>query len=111
MSSVNKVILIGRLGKEPEKFGDKVMKFSLATSETYKDKSGEKKEITDWHSIVVVNSGLFNYIQNYIHKGSMVYVEGKIKNREVVDGDKKNTYTDIVISPYDGEIQLLESKK
>lgn len=85
MSGVNKVILVGRLGKEPEvrnlDNGATVANFSMATSETYKDKTtGEKKEITEWHNIVLWR-GLAEIAQRYLHKGDMVYIEGKIRTR------------------------------
>jgi len=85
MSGVNKVILVGRLGKDPEvrnlENGAVVANFTLATSETYKDKTtGEKKEITDWHNIVLWR-GLAEISQKYLHKGDMIYVEGKLRTR------------------------------
>jgi single-strand DNA-binding protein len=85
MSGVNKVILVGRLGKDPEvrnlENGATVANFTMATSETYKDKTtGEKKEITDWHNIVLWR-GLAEIAQKYLHKGDMIYVEGKLRTR------------------------------
>ncbi len=85
MSGVNKVILVGRVGKEPEvrnlENGAVVANFSIATSETYKDKTtGEKKEITDWHNIVLWR-GLAEITQKYVHKGDMLYIEGKMRTR------------------------------
>jgi len=85
MSGVNKVILVGRLGKDPEvrnlENGAVVANFTLATSETYKDKTtGEKKEITDWHNIVLWR-GIAEIAQKYLHKGDMVYIEGKLRTR------------------------------
>src|SRR5882672_580826 len=85
MSGVNKVILVGRLGKDPEvrnlENGASVANFTMATSETYKDKTtGEKKEITDWHNIVLWR-GLAEIAQKYLHKGDMIYVEGKLRTR------------------------------
>jgi single-strand DNA-binding protein len=85
MSGVNKVILVGRLGKEPEvrnlDNGATVANFTLATSESYKDKTtGEKKEITEWHNIVLWR-GLAEVAQKYLHKGDMVYIEGKLRTR------------------------------
>jgi single-strand DNA-binding protein len=85
MAGVNKVILVGRLGKDPEvrnlENGAVVANFTLATSETYKDKTtGEKKEITDWHNIVLWR-GLAEIAQKYLHKGDMIYVEGKLRTR------------------------------
>jgi single-strand DNA-binding protein len=85
MSGVNKVILVGRLGKDPEvrnlENGATVANFTMATSETYKDKTtGEKKEITDWHNIVLWR-GLAEIAQKYLHKGDLIYIEGKIRTR------------------------------
>ena len=85
MSGVNKVILVGRLGKDPEvrnlENGATVANFTMATSETYRDKTtGEKKEITDWHNIVLWR-GLAEIAQKYLHKGDMIYVEGKLRTR------------------------------
>src|SRR5690349_9564409 len=85
MAGVNKVILVGRLGKEPEvrnlENGAAVANFTMATSETYKDKTtGEKKEITEWHNIVLWR-GLAEVTQRYLHKGDMVYIEGKLRTR------------------------------
>lgn len=85
MSGVNKVILVGRLGKDPEirnlDSGVSVANFTLATSETYRDKTtGEKKEITEWHNVVLWR-GLAEIAQKYLHKGDMVYIEGKLRTR------------------------------
>jgi single-strand DNA-binding protein len=85
MSGVNKVILVGRLGKDPEvrnlENGASVANFTIATSESYKDKTtGEKKEITEWHNIVLWR-GLAEIAQKYLHKGDMVYIEGKLRTR------------------------------
>jgi single-strand DNA-binding protein len=115
MSSVNKVILIGRLGKDPEvRFtggGQAVANLNLATDESYKDKtSGEKIKKTEWHSLVVWGPSVENFVQKYLHKGDMVYVEGKLQTRSwEKDGVKKYTteinVTDIkglVTAPVDG---------
>lgn len=84
MSGVNKVILVGRLGKDPEvrnlDNGVAVANFTMATSETYKDRSGEKKETTEWHNIVLWR-GLAEISQRYLHKGDLVYIEGKLRTR------------------------------
>jgi len=101
MSGVNKVILVGRLGKDPEvrnlENGAVVANFTLATSETYKDKTtGEKKEITDWHNIVLWR-GLAEISQKYLHKGDMVYVEGKIRTRSW-EKDGVTRYTTEIIA-------------
>src|SRR6187431_2468372 len=100
MSGVNKVILVGRLGKDPEvrslENGATVANFTLATSETYKDKTtGEKKEITDWHNIVLWR-GLAEIAQKYVHKGDMLYIEGKMRTRSW-EKDGVTRYTTEVI--------------
>lgn len=100
MSGVNKVILVGRLGKDPEsrnlESGKQVVNFSLATSETYKDQSGNKKEITEWHNISMWD-GLAGIAEKYLKKGEMVYVEGKLKTRSwEKDGITRYT-TEVVV--------------
>ena len=95
-SSVNKVILVGRLGKDPEvrytSGGKAVANFSIATDESYKDASGEKQKKTEWHSIVVWGNSVENFVQKYLHKGDMVYIEGKLQTRSwEKDGVKKYT--------------------
>src|SRR6188474_482964 len=101
MSGVNKVILVGRVGKEPEvrnfESGKSLVTFSMATSETYKDKTtGEKKEITEWHNIVLWR-GLAEVAQKYLHKGDMVYVEGKLRTRSW-EKDGVTRYTTEVVA-------------
>jgi single-strand DNA-binding protein len=101
MSGVNKVILVGRLGKEPEvrnlDNGAVVANFSIATSESYKDKTtGEKKEITEWHNIVLWR-GLAEIAQKYVHKGDLVYIEGKLRTRSW-EKDGVTRYTTEVIA-------------
>lgn len=103
--SVNKVILIGRVGQEPKVINESFATFSLATTEKWKDKqTGEKKENTEWHNIITSKN--FLKLVGYIHKGDMIYVEGKIKTRDN-NGQK---VTDISVS-VDGQIVILESKK
>ena len=101
MSGVNKVILVGRLGKEPEvrnlDNGAAVANFTIATSESYKDRTtGEKKEITEWHNIVLWR-GLAEIAQKYLHKGDMVYVEGKLRTRSW-EKDGVTRYTTEVVA-------------
>ncbi len=100
--SVNKVILIGNLGKDPEvrylEGGTAVANFTLATSETYKDRNtGEKKSITDWHNIVVWR-GLAELVEKYLKKGSKIYVEGKLKTRSWKDQDGNTRYTTEIVA-------------
>tara|TARA_Y100000589_G_scaffold61466_1_gene52589 strand:- start:6440 stop:6847 length:408 start_codon:yes stop_codon:yes gene_type:complete len=107
MSGVNKVILLGNLGKDPEvrrlDDGRGVANFSLATSETYKNKSGEKVTNTEWHNIVLW-SPLADIAENYLKKGSQVYIEGKISNRSYEDKDGVKKYISEVVGR---EITLL----
>jgi len=112
--SVNKVILVGRLGKDPEvrsfQNGGKVVNFSLATSETWNDRaSGERKEKTDWHNIVIKNEKIGEIAEKYLKKGSSVYIEGKIETRKWTDqasGQDKFT-TEVIVGPFRGELTLL----
>lgn len=108
--SVNKVILVGRLGKDPETRympnGEAVTNATLATSETWKDKSGEKQEKTEWHNLTFYRR-LAEIAGEYLKKGSMIYVEGKLSTRKWQDKDGKDRYTtDIIV----GEMQMLSGK-
>ncbi len=114
--SLNKVILIGNLGKDPEvrkmQSGDSVVNFTLATSESWRDKnSGERKEKTEWHNIVVFNDQIAKVAEQYLKKGMKVYVEGALQTRSWEDqsGVKKYT-TEIVLQKYRGELQMLDSR-
>lgn len=113
--SVNKVILVGNLGADPEvrnmQSGDKVVNLSLATSENWKDKAtGERRSKTEWHRVVVFNQGLVNVCQNYLKKGSKIYIEGQLETRSwEQDGQKKYT-TEVVLRPYRGELTMLDSR-
>ncbi|WP_207478559.1 single-stranded DNA-binding protein [Arenibaculum pallidiluteum] len=115
MAGVNKVILVGNLGKDPEirnlQNGGRVANFSLATSETWKDKAtGERKERTEWHRVVVFNENLVGVIERFVKKGSKLYVEGQIETRKYTDNSGQERYTtEIVLRPYRGEITLLDS--
>ena len=112
--SLNKVLLIGRLGANPEikqmVNGKNVARFSLATSQTWKDKNtGEKKEKTEWHRIVVFNEGLVNLVQQYLKKGAQIYVEGQLSTRKWKDeqsGQDKYT-TEILIQGYNSSLTML----
>ena len=115
--SINKVILVGNVGNEPEirvsqSGGNEIANLSIATSERWKDKtSGEQKEKTDWHRIVVFAPGLVNLVKNYVRKGSKLYVEGKLQTREYTDqeGNKKYT-TEVILSQFNSTIMLMDSK-
>ena len=110
MSSLNKVQLIGNLGNDPDIINEgKIAKFSLATSESWKDKaSGERKTKTEWHNIVVYNEGLVGVIQQYVKKGSKVYVEGQLQTRKWEDKDGVTKYTtEIVLQNFNGTLTML----
>lgn len=111
--SVNKVIIIGNVGKDPEirnfPNGGKVANFSVATSESWKDKStGERKERTEWHRISVMNEALVGIVEKYVKKGSKIYVEGKLETRKYEKNGQEAYTTEIVIRSYGGEITLLD---
>lgn len=113
MAGVNKVILIGRLGKDPETKsfanGGSVTRFSLATSETWRDKqSGERKEKTEWHNVSIFNENLGKIASQYLRKGSEVYVEGSLETRKWQDQQGQDRYTtEVVLKPFRGELTLL----
>jgi single-strand DNA-binding protein len=115
--SVNKVILVGNVGKDPEvktfPSGGKIVEFSLATSERWNDKqSGEKKEKTEWHRIVIRSEPLGRIAENYVRKGSKVYIEGQLQTREWQDQAGQKRYsTEVVLSPFKGELTLLDSRQ
>ena len=112
--SLNKVLLIGRLGADPEikqmVNGKSVARLSLATSQNWKDKNtGEKKEKTEWHRVVVFNEGLVNVVQQYLKKGAQVYIEGQISTRKWTDeqsGQDKYS-TEIIIQGYNSSLTML----
>ena len=114
--SVNKVILIGNLGADPDirsmQSGDEVANLSIATSENWKDKaSGERKERTQWHKVVIFNQPLITVAKNYLKKGAKVYIEGQIETRKWQDKDGKDQYTtEVVLRPYRGELTMLDGK-
>src|SRR3954449_6661168 len=114
--SVNKVILVGNLGKDPEvrrmASGEAVVNLSIATSETWRDKqSGERKERTEWHRVVIFNENLAKVAEQYLKKGSKVYIEGQLQTRKYTDqaGAEKYT-TEVVLQRFRGELALLDSR-
>ena len=115
-NSLNKVTLVGNIGRDPEvrsfQNGSKVCNLSLATSERWKDKeTNEPKEKTEWHRIVVFNNKLVEIIEKYVHKGSKVYIEGQLETRKWTDASGTEKYsTEVVLRPYRGEIIFLDSK-
>lgn len=114
--SVNKVILVGNLGRDPETRrlgnGDPVVNLRIATSETWRDKqSGERREKTEWHSVVIFNENLAKVAEQYLRKGSKVYVEGQLQTREWQDKDGQKRYsTEIVLQRYRGELTILDGR-
>src|SRR3954453_15706164 len=114
--SVNKVILVGNLGRDPEarnmQSGDKVVSFSIATSESWNDRaSGERKEKTQWHRIAIFNEKLGEIAEKYLKKGSKVYIEGQIESRKYTDKDgQERETTEIVLGRFRGELTLLDGR-
>lgn len=114
--SINKVILVGNLGMDPEvrtfDNGNRVANLRIATSETWKDKNtGERRERTEWHQVAIFNSGLVTVAESYLKKGSKVYIEGKLETRKWQDQEGKDRYsTEVVLRPYNGELQMLDGK-
>ncbi len=114
--SLNRVMLIGNVGKDPEirhtQDGKAIVNLSLATAETWRDKqTGERKEKTEWHRIVIFNEGLAKVAEQYVKKGSSVYVEGQLQTRKWTDKDGAEKYsTEIVLQNYRGELTLLGGK-
>ncbi|MBN8528408.1 MAG: single-stranded DNA-binding protein [Caulobacterales bacterium] len=110
--SVNKVILVGNLGKDPEirtlNNGDRVANLSLATSETWRDKStGERKEKTEWHRVVIFNDNIVKVCENYLKKGSTVYVEGQLSTRKYEQNGVEKYTTEVVIQRFGGNLTML----
>ncbi len=116
MGSVNSATIVGRVGKDPTirslQGGDRVASFSVATSESWKDKaSGEKRERTTWHNVVCFNQPLIKVIEQYVSKGSQIYVCAPMETRKWQHSDGSDRYsTEIVLRPYRGELVLLDSK-
>jgi single-strand DNA-binding protein len=112
--SVNKVILVGNLGADPEsrtfQNGGKVVNLRIATSETWKDKqTGERKEKTEWHSVAIFNEGLATTAERYLRKGSKVYIEGKLQTRKWQDQSGADRYsTEVVLQGFDGTLVMLD---
>lgn len=117
MSSVNKVSLLGRLGQDPESrstaSGDTVVSLSLATSESWKDKAtGERKERTEWHKVVIFNSALAKVAMDYLRKGSLCYIEGSLQTRKWVDKAGQDRYqTEVVLQKFQGELKLIGGRQ
>ncbi|MEP0520694.1 MAG: single-stranded DNA-binding protein [Hyphomicrobiales bacterium] len=114
--SVNKVILVGNLGADPEirrlNSGDPVVNLRIATSESWRDKNtGERREKTEWHQVVIFNDNLAKVAENYLKKGAKVYLEGQLQTRQWEDQSGQKRYTtEIVLQKYRGEMQMLDSR-
>jgi single-strand DNA-binding protein len=114
--SVNKVILIGNLGRDPEirtlNSGDRVANLNLATSEQWRDKaSGERRERTEWHRIVIFNENLVKVAENYLKKGSKIYIEGSLQTRKWMDNAGVEKYTtEVVLQRFRGELTMLDGR-
>lgn len=115
-NSINKITLLGRLGRDPDiktmSNDKKVASFSIATSESYTDKQGEKREITDWHNIVVFNQPMVKIIESYVTKGSRLFIEGALKTRKWTDKTGNDRYTtEVVLSGVDCRCILIDKKQ
>lgn len=114
--SLNKVLLIGRLGNDPEikqmQNGKSVARLSVATSESWKDKNtGERKEKTEWHRVVIFNEGLVNIVQKYLKKGAQVYIEGQLNTNKYTDSNGQEKYsTQVVLQGYNSSLTMLDGK-
>lgn len=117
MAGLNKVQLIGRLGRDPEvrtfTNGGKIVTLRLATSDTWRDKqTGERKERTEWHTVVIHNEAVGKVAEQYLRKGSEVYIEGKLETRKWQDQSGQDRYsTEVTIRPYGGEIVLIGGRQ
>ena len=115
--SVNKVILVGNLGRDPEvrsfQNGGKVVNLRIATSETWRDKAtGERKERTEWHSVAIFNENIGKIAEQYLRKGSKVYVEGQLETRKWQDQSGADRYsTEVVLRPFTGSLTLLDGRE
>lgn len=113
--SVNKVILVGNVGRDPEvrqsSSGQKIVNLSIATSETWKDKSGERQERTEWHRVVIFNQALAEIAERYVRKGSKLYIEGALQTRKWTDQSGQEKYTtEVVLGNFRGEMALLDGR-
>ena len=116
MAGVNKVILVGNLGADPESrsmpSGDEVVNLRVATSENWKDRDGNRQERTEWHRVAIFNQNLARVAKNYLRKGSKVYLEGQIQTRKWQDQSGNDRYTtEIVLQRFRGELVLLDSRE
>lgn len=113
MTGVNRAILLGHIGREPEisrtSSGNPCARLSLATSKTWRDESGERRERTEWHQIVVFNEAMVMAVERFVHTGSRIYVEGEIQTREWTDAaGTKRRITEIVLGPFGSSLKLMD---
>jgi len=113
--SINKVVLVGNLGRDPEvrhtNSGAKIVHLSVATSDSWKDKNGERQEKTEWHRVVVFNTNLADFAERFLKKGSKVYVEGALQTRKYTDASGQEKFsTEVVLGAYRGELVSLDAK-
>ena len=114
--SINKVILVGNLGKDPEvrtsQFGNKICNLTVATSESWKDReSGERRERTEWHRVAIFNENLVRIVEQFLRKGSKLYIEGKLETRKWQDNSGQDKYTtEVVLRSYSGEVVFLDRR-
>lgn len=116
MSSLNKASIIGNVGKDPDirvtQSGSRIASFSIASTETWKDREGKRQERTEWIKIVVMNDALVGIIEKYVRKGSKLYIEGAIQTRKWTGDDGRDNYsTEVVLRQFNGQIILLDSKQ
>jgi len=116
MAGVNKVILVGNLGADPEarslNNGGEVVNLRVATSESWKDREGNRQERTEWHRVVIFNENLGRVAKNYLRKGSKVYLEGQLQTRKWTDQSGQEKYsTEVVLQKFNGELVLLDSRE
>ena len=113
--SINKVILVGNLGRDPEvrhtTSGAKIVHLSVATSDSWKDKNGERQEKTEWHRVVVFNSNLADFAERNLKKGSKVYIEGSLQTRKFQDASGQDKFsTEIILGNFRGELVVLDGR-
>lgn len=115
--SVNKVILVGNVGADPEirntQDGREIANINIATTESWKDKnSGERRDKTEWHRVVIFNQGLIGVVKNYVKKGSKLYIEGALQTRKWTDNNNQERYTtEVVLQNFNGVLTMLDSKR
>lgn len=112
MSSINRVMLVGNVGKDAEiktfSSGDMYMQFSLATGESYKDKNGQWQDITQWHNIKILNQAKIKFLGDRVKKGTKLYIEGQVEYRSWESGGEKKYMTEIVLPKFGGDVKIME---